>query len=57
MRLTAQTHEQLQVSWSFSKIFELNLVLNAFKLNTRLSELNSTNPSHTPEADSTSEWM
>lgn len=57
MLLTAHRHEQLQVFWSFSKIFELNLVLNVFKFNICLCELYSTSTSHTTEADSTSEWM
>lgn len=46
MLLTAHRHEQLQVFWSFSKIFELNLVLNVFKFNIRLCELYSTSTSH-----------
>lgn len=36
MLLTAHRHEHLQVFWSFSKIFELNLVSNVFKFNIRL---------------------
>lgn len=56
MLLTAHRHEQLQVFWSFSKIFELNLVLNVFKFNIRLCELYRTCHTST-EADSTSEWM
>lgn len=56
MLLTAHRHEHLQVFWSFSKIFELNLVLNVFKLNIRLCELYRTCHTST-EADSTSEWM
>lgn len=56
MLLTAHRHEQLQVFWSFSKIFELNLVSNVFKFNIRLCELYRTCHTST-EADSTSEWM
>lgn len=56
MLLTAHRHEQLQVFWSFSKIFELNLVLNVFKFNIRLCELYRTCHTST-EADSTSEWI
>lgn len=56
MLLTAHRHEQLQVFWSFSKIFELNLVSNVFKFNIRLCELYRTCHTST-EADSTSEWI